>query len=145
VIAGYFDPSFSRPLPKVKVAVRLPKITRDWAVVRFVLDTGAARTAIHPLEATNTLGIDPAALRDPGVWPRSVKLGGISGGLNTYYLVPAEYAFVHTDGQLQTIQAEIRIAQPTPSNEKVASLLGWDLLERFQVCLDWTQKQITLK
>jgi hypothetical protein len=144
LIAGYFDPAFSQPLPLVRVALLLPQITQGWVTLNFLLDTGADLTTLHPLDAHVNVGIPRAALADPKVWPDRLPMHGV-GGISECYRWPAHYGFLHDDGTTQTIQGQILIAQMSPDNQTIESLLGWDVLQHFQISLDWAGRRITLQ
>src|SRR5687768_3730524 len=120
----------------VRVAVFLPGISSDWDIVPFLLDTGADDTSLHPTDAIFRVRIPIDALSKPDLWPNKKSYGGI-GGHNTYYLVPAEYAFQHDDGQWQRFSDQLSIARPTFENQWLESLLGWNLLQHFKITADW--------
>ena len=143
MIAGYFHPRFANPLPMVRVGLFLPRITSDWVLVDFLLDTGADTTALHPPDAIFRAGIDRAALHQPGRWPNRGSAGGV-GGSSEYYRHPAFYAFQHEDEHVQTVRANLWIARPSPANDSLESLLGWDILRHFRLELDWARRRIAL-
>ena len=66
------------------------------------------------------------------------------GGSAIYFVVPAFYAFLQDDDEWRLISGEIRIAQLTTGNERLPSLLGWDILQHFQVVADWPNRRISL-
>ncbi len=73
------------------------------------------------------------------------SLSGI-GGAAEYFPVPAWYAFIQDDGSTITpLATEIWVAQLTPTNQVIPSLLGWDVLHRFRVALDWSQRAVALE
>ena len=143
MIAGFFDPATPGPVPRVRVLVLSPQITQGWVPVDFLLDTGAASTCLHPIDAIFTVGIDPRALADPQCWSQPRTYGGV-GGRGVYYIVPITYGFEHLGGHLQTISGELAIAQPQLHNAGLASLLGRDLLQYFHVSIDWPRQHLTL-
>jgi hypothetical protein len=124
--------------------LHLPGISHNRTPVRFLLDTGASFTCLHPRDAIFAVGIDPATLSDPSRWTDPVDSTGI-GGVSPYYRVPAEYVLVHTDGSMQTILDAIYIARPANSNTKIPSLLGWNILKNFRVVTDWPQRYVALE
>jgi hypothetical protein len=114
VIRGGFEP---HPLglaaiPRLPVGIFLPAISRQWAVVPFLIDTGATATALGPNDAATRVGIPLLALLDPTLWARVEDFGGI-GGSCPHYIQPAEYAFVRDDGTLHLLSGEMAIMQPT--------------------------------
>jgi hypothetical protein len=63
----------------------------------------------------------------------------------TSYVHPAIYTFAHDDGHLQTIDGHVCIVQPTPTNHDIPSLLGWDVLRRFRIELDYIEGRVALR
>lgn len=145
MIAGFFDPSYPQPLPMVRVALFLPKITTQWVGVDFVLDTGADATMLFPSDAIFTVGIDRAALDDPKQWPPVKSMGGVAGS-GECYPWQARYTFQHEGGHWHApIDGQIEIVRPTVDTMPVESLLGWDVLQHFRITVDWPQRQISLE
>jgi hypothetical protein len=144
VIRGWFDPDSSdHPLPMIAGLVSLPGIAEDWTLAYFLFDTGSASTTIHPHDAIERLQIQVERLRDPVVWTRRETVRGI-GGSALSFITSARYAFLDDAGDWQIVEAQIRVAQPTPSNLGLPSILGWDILRRFTVHLDWSRKSVEL-
>jgi hypothetical protein len=135
VIRGRFDPRYTHPWPRERVGIRLTSISPDWAIVDFVLDTGASATCIHPADAIQHVGLDPVMLTDPSRWPNAVAFGGIGGSVN-YFTTPAEYALVHDPGEVTFLAGTIKVAQWTQTNQSLPSLLGWDVLAEFRLYCD---------
>ena len=145
MIAGFFDPrfiqsGFARPVPMVRAALYLPKITPGPVAVHFLLDSGADDTILHPQDALVRVGINRAVLASPQSWPQVKPYSGI-GGSSDHYPWPAEYEFRHEDGRLQRVSGEILIARPTQANQSLESLLGWDVLQHFRISLDWPKRR----
>ena len=99
MIPGFFTPIM--PQPFVRVAVHLPSIARNAAIVPFIFDTGAAFTCIHARDAIRHFDVDPAEL-DPDRWDEPLTIDGLGGGLR-YRVVPASYGFQRDDGVLERI------------------------------------------
>lgn len=83
-------------------------------------------------------------MRQQNGW-RLVEVAQGVGGVATYFVVPCEYGFLHEDGQLQYIAGEIRIAQLTPGNETLPSLLGRDVLAHFRLTVVLASGEVTLE
>ena len=122
----------------------LPSIAPKWTSVGFLLDTGAATTCVHPLDALARVDIPLGDLIDPTKWGHPENYGGVGGGAR-YFVVPAYYALLQDDGQWLQIPGDIRIAEATLGNLKLPSLFGRDLLERFKTVIDWSNRTIELQ
>jgi hypothetical protein len=145
VITGFFDPALPTwPRPLMPVMLYLPGISRQWALIEFLLDTGASTTCVHPQDATTRLGIDDTALRTQASWPRQRSSHGV-GGSSTDYIVPAYYALRRDDGGWDTYQRDLAIAKPMPANQTIPSLLGWDILQEYRVVVDWPARTVRLE
>jgi len=143
VILGRFDPNYTHPWPRVRVGVLLTGISQAWAVVDFVLDTGASATCLHPSDAIQEVGIDPVMLTDPSQWPTAVTFSGVGGGVD-YFVTPARYALLHDDGQVQYIDGTINVARWNAGNQTLPSLLGWDVLGKFSLFADPSSGRLEL-
>ncbi len=144
MITGFFDPGGPNwPIPRVRANLYLPLVAPRWASIRFVIDTGAAMTVLHPTQARDDVGIGPAWLADPDRWPRRVTAHGI-GGEQVCYVVEAESGLRHERGHTQVIRDRILIAEPSSATEALPSVLGWNVLQHFRLELDWAQRSIHL-
>ena len=145
MIRGLFDSRFGGPLPCVWVGLILPHRGETYTPIEFVVDTGAAVSAIHPYDARENLRLSPD---DFSVVRRVARerhsLAGITGS-EDYYVVPARYIFAHENGTPQVVEGEVRIAEPVPSNVAIPSVLGWDFLARFRVILDRQRGEVLLE
>jgi hypothetical protein len=90
------------------------------------------------------VGIPIAALQDPDRWLQQRPVSGV-GGRMAYYVHPAVYNFRDLNGTDRSLQGEILIAPLRPDNQKVPSLLGWDVLQHFKLTVDWANRSITLE
>ena len=128
----------------VRVAIFIPDIMNGWVAVDFLLDTGASTTSLHPLDAVSKVGIDPVRLAQPSRWSDFEDHGGI-GGESRYFPLPARYAFLADDGSVKEYSEQIYIAQLTPVNQTLPSLLGWDLLQHFRLNISWVDSKTELE
>jgi hypothetical protein len=128
----------------MQVLIFVPGITQQWAPVRFLLDTGAGTSCVHPRDATTRLRIDPVALRTPSLWARKLQSQGV-GGSATDFVVTAHYALLRDDGGWDTYQDDLAIARSTRANQTLPSLLGWDILQHYRVVVDWHASSVRLE
>ena len=143
MIAGYFDPARDTPWPIVPTAVSVDAMSRRPATVKFVLDTGAMRTCLHPIDA-RALGFTPAQLAAPGLSARTIPLSGVGGGFD-YFVVEARLGLLHRDeGRWRIIDTQLLIAPLRPETQSLPSLLGWDVLQYFRIDLDWAERRVAL-
>jgi hypothetical protein len=117
------------PQPLVLVAVLIADLRPDWVAIPFVVDTGAAVTCIHALDAMADFNMSVASL-DPSSWPASVTGGGIGGQLR-HLIFKAQFGFEHEDGTLDIIEGPVRIGESASGS--LPSLLGCDVLRHFEV------------
>lgn len=144
MITGFFPPD-RPPHPYLSVAVFVPGISTEWALVEFLIDTGAARTSIHPLDAIRRLGIGPAMLADRSQWQNTTASSGI-GGTATYFDLPAFYGFqADADVAWDIIEGRLMLAELTASNQRIPSLMGWDLLSLFKLTMHGEQLSVSLE
>lgn len=114
MIQGFFQPPPGglAGIPRLTVGVYLPTISRQWADVSFLIDTGATATSLGPVDAVTHVGIPWLALIRPNLWPDHEDFGGI-GGSCVHYIQDAEYLFRHDDGSVQRLRTKIAIMEPT--------------------------------
>lgn len=145
MIRGFFDVGYPTPVPKIWIGLALPGITAEWIAVDFVVDTGASVTCLHPLDAIERVGLSGSRLREMTAdFPTDRSISGITG-LAEYLIVPAQYLLVHEGQAAQTIDGLIRVARPVPGNERIPSLLGWDILAQFRITLDRRTGEVLLQ
>lgn len=151
MISGYFGSGERLSMPFVFAGLRIrggaggsPQGAGEFAGgVAFVLDTGSTTSCLHPVDAITALDIPLADLQRPAAWPRTELHRGI-GGDAIYYTVPAEYLFKRDGGPYLVVPGVVRIAQPTPHNQDVPSMLGWDVLERFRLVIERAAGRVEL-
>jgi len=109
--------------------VHVPELRDEWISVPFVIDTGAAHTCIHAVDATRLFGLKQADL-DPANWPGSTLIQGVGGTL-AYRELRASYAFQRDDDAWEIVEAPVRFGEFRSSS--TPSLLGWDVLSQFRL------------
>ena len=125
MIFGAFDED-GRPYIRGQLAI--PRLGVK-GYVTFLVDTGADSTCIHPEDARR-VGIPFERLFDAGV---STGIGGNS----VYFREPAVMSF--TDEKIKRLYAvELLIGEPSDSSNRLPSLLGRNLLNRWRVEYDPT-------
>ena len=134
MIRGEFDASDPYPKPWVRVFVNLAGISPIWTEVRFLLDTGAGVTCLHPRDAI-AAGVRTTALITPSAWSKVVNLSGV-GGTMQYFETAASFGFPQVDGSLHLIDQTILVARARRTNTRLPSLLGWDILRGFRLTID---------
>ena len=140
MISGLFLPA-RPPYPFVSAEPTILGLRHEIAPVNFLIDTGAARTCIHPLDANLIMRIPRSRLMDARQWSSSVRGGGV-GGAGRYFVEPATLTFTNDDGSPEVVETEIWIAEMTLANQRLPSLLGWDILRHFRLITDG--KTVTL-
>lgn len=128
----------------VRIALHLPGITATWSLIDFLLDTGAATTCLHARDATERMRIGDERLTNADGWDYSETYSGVGGGA-TYYVTRARYALLNDRSEWQILEGSVRVAQASAANADLPSILGWDILRRFTVALDWRQKLVELR
>ncbi len=146
MIQGFFDPALAargQPWPRVRAAVVLPGLAAKPMAGSFVLDTGAMRSCLHPVDAIY-VGLTRGQLMTPQLWPRKVSSQGVGGSME-YFEAQAELAFLDgASSALIAVQTDIEVAPLRPETESLPSLLGWDVLREFRLALDWDRREVTL-
>jgi hypothetical protein len=108
--------------------------------VRFLVDTGADFTLIHPTSMT-ILGVQPKKhFRDAGL----NESHGI-GGRTKLYLEPCNLTFAHQNGTMDQIALTLRFASPTRVNAHYPSLLGRDVLSYYRLTFEQASNLVMLE
>ena len=126
MVRGTFD---AKGRPYVWAQVLLAGL--DWGNVSFLFDTGADHTVLMPKDAA-VLGVDYALLPDP-----EPTLG--VGGMAKTSWEDAHIVFVDSDvGAVYVYDMPVRILLPSggPSEMRLPSLLGRDIINRWRVVYD---------
>ncbi|MGI8549827.1 MAG: hypothetical protein ACR2PL_03360 [Dehalococcoidia bacterium] len=122
--------------------LQLPDLQQA-GVIDFLLDTGAAVTCLHPLDARSRIEVERSQLQGLQPWGRLIDVVGIGGSVS-YYVTRATYTFRQEDGHQRSIDGQIQIAQVRREVQTLPSLLGWDVLQHFRIVADWAAREVTL-
>lgn len=132
MIPGFFAPQIL-PQPLIRLAVIVAEFpAAPAALVPFVIDTGAALTTIHAMDAIRFFGATPAEL-DSSTWTNARPMGGIGGDIQCKPSA-AQFGFKQFDGSLLVIDDEVLIGDMKSAS--TPSLLGWNLLKYFKLTVD---------
>lgn len=129
MIIGGFD---GRGRPYVECRVVIPRLGTDESI-RFLLDTGADNTSLHPLAARR------ARIPFDQLGNRTDSRG--IGGTSSYFREPALLVF-DDDSQLRLYEIELRIAGPNENNQTLPSLLGRNVINHWYVQYDPTNSRL---
>ncbi len=140
MIRGFFVPELV-PQPFLRVGVRLAGTRTERKWLPFLVDTGASVTCVHATDAMRLLGFGRDDL-DPRTWSDSVQVGSLGAGFR-YLERTVEYGFYHDDGRWDVITQVVRIGEV--ASEGHPSLLGWDLLQHFDMVIRGREKTLTLE
>ena len=133
MIPGFFE--LGQPQPRVAVRISLPGAEVETEPVAFIVDTGSVHSCIHPIDASLRLKIPKSRLRDRSQWTASIGATGVGGPVR-YFVEPATLTFANDDGVPEVITTDIWIAEMTLANQRLPSLLGWDVLRYFRLVTD---------
>lgn len=144
MIRGAFPPRRA-PHPYLTVAVSLPELRPQWSLVDFLVDSGAAATSVHPTDAIRRLGLAPSQL-DPSNWDavNARRSRGI-GGTAEYLETSAVFAFRDDALGWITYTDKLLLSEMRQDNQRLPSLLGWNLLEHLAVTMNGQTRSITFE
>jgi hypothetical protein len=130
------------PVPMVRVLLYVPAAVPLWRPVDFMLDTGASASVLNPTQALLQVGFRREQLTRPQRW-RKETFRGIGNDV-VEYVLDASYGWFFGDGSYRLIAGPIRVAPYSEQSARLPSLLGWDILQHFQISMNWRAKIITL-
>ncbi len=123
MIIGEFD---DRGRPYVEGRIIIPRLKVN-GIVRFLVDTGADRTCLHPRDARRVrMSFDQLG---------NMRTSSGVGGSSSYFREPTILAFADKP-QTRAYELDLLIAEPHGSNEKLPSLLGGDVINHWNMLYD---------
>ncbi len=100
----------------------------------FLVDTGADTTLLMPADSRK-LGVNFGTLRNPTV---SQGVGGLARGFTEQTVLG------FSDGRyVYSYLLDLELSASTKENQRLPSLLGRDVLNRWRMVADYTKRQIT--
>ena len=106
--------------------------------VRFLVDTGADNTTLHPVDY-RAMGLRFASLDD---FPEASPLG--VGGRARYKRVPSHLFLRHDVGHFDRVRIDVLIARPDAWTRRLPSLLGRDVLDLYVLVVNRRHQRLTL-
>lgn len=107
-------------------------------MVDFLVDTGADATVLHPQDSLRLL-----LAEEIQALPYPVPFGGAGAGV-LHHPTMAILAFLDEDRGIRTVRLPIYVAEVSPSNVDLESLLGRDVLRHFPMYFDQRRGHLTL-
>jgi hypothetical protein len=121
---------FNDRRPHISGLLLFPAVKAGVVSCRFLLDTGADRTLVVPVDYES----DGFRYQDFRRFPPADSMG--FGGELEGRLVEAKLLLRHADGAYQQIAVEVEIAKPAPAIERLPSILGRDVADLFRLVVD---------
>jgi hypothetical protein len=135
VIRGYFSTAREQRRPFVHALLLFPSAGNRSLDVKMLVDTGADRTILAPVDArrlTARLGVDLSSL------PRGGPSTAIGGRMETRTI---EALIVLADF---STPLNLTILEPTPQPLPIPSLLGRDIISRFALVVEQRTNRVLL-
>ena len=145
MLRGYFHGPSATPI--LKGHVHLPSLD-DWAFPRFIVDTGATTTSIHPVWLTMIFHRPLTMLRKYG----TATINTFGGGESPIFLMPGDVSF-RERGRQHTYHIEVGVLDPgpelVPAGETLLSMwqrfppiLGRDILQHWRMRYDLKREKL---
>jgi hypothetical protein len=133
VIIGRYGNTTGRPYTEGRLILPVLKITAD---VSFLVDTGADRVVVMPLDGTR-IGINYQTLTSP-----IPSIG--AGGLSINYQTPAVVVLLDVAGRLVFYSLTALVSSATPATMTLPSLLGRSVLDRCRMTYEPSAAKLEL-
>lgn len=137
LVEGYFegvgadaDPSF---MPAPFVTARVIASDGRSQLIDFLIDSGATMTVIHPNAAREIWG------NDYKEWIFNESMSGVGGGVKCRHVeLRVDFPTIHAgDRPPPSFVVTVKVAEPLESNKGFPSLLGRDLIGKFNFRLNY--------
>ena len=140
IVSGYYDHR-GTPVPRVLAYIYFLRF-KNGRWIRFLVDTGASQTSIHP---SDWLFIVPQ--QEWFTWPTDHSSQGISGS-RAYAIEPAIILF-RANGESRLLASTLQVVavshlMPQDLSQPIPSLLGMDLLADSQLSLKPSDDLLTI-
>ena len=135
MIRGYYSAAGGRRRPYVKASLRFPSIRGQGLEVELLVDTGADRTILAPLDA---LRLSRRFRVDLTTLPAGTRSTGI-GGTTPTRVVEAVLTL-----ETVALPLTLTILEPTAPLAPIPSLLGRDILAHFALFLEERTARVLL-
>lgn len=106
----------------------------------LLVDTGASLSVLQPGDARR-LGVDPAQMADD---PRSEFASGV-GGSTRVVITTTLLGFAEDVARERPYRHPMGIAEPTPSNATLPSILGMDFIQHFRLTVSVREARVELE
>ena len=139
-IEGEFREQDRPPSPSVTAVVEIPKMGVSQSV-KFLVDTGASRTVLHPRDILR-LGIDFVTYAADAC---PIAFSGV-GGKASYTVEDAILYFENSKTDLRALIGPLDPSQfDFALNEHVPSLLGRDFLNQGRLIVDYENNELSFE
>lgn len=131
MLRGRFGDTSGRPYIEGRLILPQLNLRSD---ISFCVDTGADQSLLMPLDGLR-MGIDYTRLTG------SIESVGV-GGVSRNFVEQAIIAFTESKRYLYVYNVELHIASPSPDVMDIPSLLGRDILNRWSMAYNPSQKRL---
>ncbi len=132
MLQGWYEEVTGRPYLKGRLFLPRLQVRQD---LDFIVDTGADSTVLMPGDGLSA-GLDYSMLRGTTT---SLGLGGASES----FVEPALLAFLEVERSLCVYSMQLEICRPSSEIMHVPSLLGRDILGRWLMVFDPSNRELT--
>mgnify|MGYP001589979239 CR=1 FL=1 len=138
MIRGYV--AVASPFVPLRVSFQRIQTRFPYTDLQFLLDTGAAVSVIHPVDA-KSIGLELD--EEFSAIPMEIN-AGIGGGAR-YLREMSWLEFTQADGALSRYRFALRIAVPDAANAVLPSILGMDFIQHFRLTVSVREERVELE